>query len=204
MVEACNQNRTKDSVVNVRQPVKKLYATSLRPLAYCCVPHCRSDGKQRISGVSFHEIPAEETARQQCIMAIRRDDWVPNMTSNYSSVCNKHFMETDFAEGKRRRLKKGVIPTVFPDYISYLRPSPLKERTTESIQKRSASHVYASTGAVMVYCCVPYCKSRAGKTPGVSFHQFPVDQELCSKWQWNISRQNLDKKAASRSRANCL
>ncbi|KAH7958211.1 hypothetical protein HPB51_027804 [Rhipicephalus microplus] len=72
-------------------------------------------------------------------MAIRRDDWVPNMTSNYSSVCNKHFMETDFAEGKRRRLKKGVIPTVFPDYISYLRPSPLKERTTESIQKRSAS-----------------------------------------------------------------
>lgn len=43
----------------------------------------------------------------------------------------------------------------------------------------------------MVYCCVPYCKSRAGKTPGVSFHQFPVDQELCSKWQRNISRQNL-------------
>ncbi|KAH9361205.1 hypothetical protein HPB48_001563 [Haemaphysalis longicornis] len=43
----------------------------------------------------------------------------------------------------------------------------------------------------MVCCCVPYCKSRAGKTPGVSFHQFPVDQELCSKWQRNISRQNL-------------
>ncbi|KAH6927348.1 hypothetical protein HPB50_001999 [Hyalomma asiaticum] len=108
-------------------------------MAYCCVPHCRSDGKQRLPGVSFHEIPAEETARQQWIKAIRRDDWVPNTTSNYSRVCSKHFRETDFAEGKRHRLKKGVILTVLSDYPSYLRPQPLKERTTERIQKRSAS-----------------------------------------------------------------
>ncbi|KAH6948564.1 hypothetical protein HPB50_025151 [Hyalomma asiaticum] len=108
-------------------------------MAYCCVPHCRSDGKQRTPSVSFHEIPAEETAQQQWTKAIRRDDWVPNTTLNYSRVCSKHFRETDFAEGKRRHLKKGVIPTMFPDYPSYLRPQPLKERTTESIQKRSAS-----------------------------------------------------------------
>lgn len=52
----------------------------------------------------------------------------------------------------------------------------------------------------MVYCCVPYCKSRSGKTPGVSFHQFPVDQELCAKWKRNVSRENLiinDKSAST-------
>ncbi|KAH7981708.1 hypothetical protein HPB52_000733 [Rhipicephalus sanguineus] len=61
---------------------------------------------------------SQEAAQQQWIKAIRRDDWVPNTTSNYSRVCSKHFRETDFTEGKRRRMKKGVIPTVFPDYPS--------------------------------------------------------------------------------------
>lgn len=43
----------------------------------------------------------------------------------------------------------------------------------------------------MVYCCVPFCRSRPGKTRGVSFHQFPSDRELCAKWQRNIARKDL-------------
>lgn len=43
-----------------------------------------------------------------------------------------------------------------------------------------ASHVKI---VAMVYCCVPFCQSWSGQTPGMSFHQFPADQELCAKWQ---------------------
>ncbi|XP_049267625.1 uncharacterized protein LOC125756747 [Rhipicephalus sanguineus] len=108
-------------------------------MAYCCVPHCRSDGKQRIPGVSFHEIPAGETARQQWIKAIRRDDWVPNTTSNYSRVCSKHFRETDFAEGKRRRLKNGVIPTQQTPTIS----AKLPEEAVHVLERLKRTNVPA-------------------------------------------------------------
>ncbi|KAH7987840.1 hypothetical protein HPB51_026525 [Rhipicephalus microplus] len=97
------------------------------------------DGDLEFGSSSLSFLPGQKTARQQWIKAIRKDDLVPNTKLNYSEVCSTHFRETDFAEGKRHRLEKGVIPTVFPDYTSYLRQQPLKERTTESTQKRSAS-----------------------------------------------------------------
>lgn len=106
-------------------------------MAYCCVPLCRSHSKSKLPGISFHEIPADETLRQQWIKAIRRDDWEPNTNSNYSRVCSRHFRQTEFIEGKRRRLKKGAVPSVFPEYPAYLRPQPLKERSSENIRKRS-------------------------------------------------------------------
>lgn len=52
----------------------------------------------------------------------------------------------------------------------------------------------------MVYCCVPFCGSRPGKTPGVSYHQFPCDADLCEQWKKNIKRENLtinDKSAST-------
>ncbi|KAH9368196.1 hypothetical protein HPB48_010623 [Haemaphysalis longicornis] len=110
------------------------------PMAYCCVPRCRSDAKKKVPGVSFHEIPADEVLRRQWLRAIHRDDWLPNTTSNYSRVCSRHFRDTDFAEGKRRRLKKGVVPFVLLEYPTYMRPQPLKERETNGIRKRTEVH----------------------------------------------------------------
>ncbi|KAL1427524.1 hypothetical protein MTO96_017232 [Rhipicephalus appendiculatus] len=52
----------------------------------------------------------------------------------------------------------------------------------------------------MVYCCVPLCGSRGGITPGVSYHQFPLDPDLCEQWKKNIKRENLvinDKSAST-------
>ncbi|KAH6920219.1 hypothetical protein HPB50_028792 [Hyalomma asiaticum] len=99
-------------------------------MAYCCVPRCHSAGKRGNRSISFHEIPADEALREQWLKEIKRDDWVPNTTSNCSRVCSRHFKEADFAEGKRRRLKKSIVPSLFPEYPSYMRPQPLKEMAT--------------------------------------------------------------------------
>lgn len=107
-------------------------------MSYCSVPYSRSDSRSKLPGISFHEILADEVLQQQWIKAIRRDDWEPNTNSNYSRVCSRHFTEAEFAEGKRRHLKKGAVPSVFPEYPVHLRPQPLKERTFENIRKRSA------------------------------------------------------------------
>ncbi|KAH9375307.1 hypothetical protein HPB48_009175 [Haemaphysalis longicornis] len=80
----------------------------------------------------------EETAPQQWIRAIRREDWEPNTTSNYSRICNRHFKEADFTVGKWHCLKKGVVPSVFREYPSNLRPQPVKIRTSENIKSQSA------------------------------------------------------------------
>uniref|UniRef100_A0A147BB70 Putative transposase protein n=2 Tax=Ixodes ricinus TaxID=34613 RepID=A0A147BB70_IXORI len=106
-------------------------------MAYCCVPNCCSNAKKKIPGLSFHDIPADEELSKKWILVIRRDNWTPNTTSNYSKVCSKHFKETDFLEGKYRRLKKGVVPSVFECYPLYLQPKSTKERVSSSIKKRS-------------------------------------------------------------------
>lgn len=39
----------------------------------------------------------------------------------------------------------------------------------------------------MVYCCVPYCKSKGGKSTGLSFHEFPATK-IRHLWIKAISR----------------
>ncbi|XP_064485864.1 THAP domain-containing protein 6-like [Ornithodoros turicata] len=109
-------------------------------MAYCCIPLCRSDSKKKPPGVSFHEIPADIDTRKQWLKRIKRDNWVRNATSNYSKVCSWHFTNTDFVEGKRRRLKKGALPPVFPDYPSHLQPRQISNRGNSSIRKRKLAN----------------------------------------------------------------
>lgn len=105
-------------------------------MAYCCVPLCNSDEKKKPVGISFHEIPVDADVRARWLAAIRRDKWSPNTTSCYTKVCSRHFKEEDFIEGKRRRLKKGAVPSVFEGYPSHLQPKRTPARNTASIDKR--------------------------------------------------------------------
>ena len=68
---------------------------------------------------------------------IRRKNWTP---TQYSSVCSEHF-EVDCYEAERkiRRLKNTAIPTIFPQFPSYLQETkrvkrPLNRQHQEDIE----------------------------------------------------------------------
>ncbi|KAH8033392.1 hypothetical protein HPB51_011835 [Rhipicephalus microplus] len=139
-------------------------------MAYCCVPLCKSDEKKKPGGLSFHELPADADARARWLAAIRRDKWSPNTTSCYTKVCSRHFKEENFIEGKRRRLKKGAVPSVFEAYPPHLQPKSTPVRNTASIDKQvsatmarsdSASGNVASAVADMSDCCAMDTSSEA-------------------------------------------
>ena len=67
--------------------------------------------------ISFHDIPKAEPVREKWIEVLRKirgdDDWNP---SSSVRICSDHFVESDFDPDpllKRKRLKSGVIPSVF-------------------------------------------------------------------------------------------
>ncbi|XP_077513865.1 uncharacterized protein LOC144124835 [Amblyomma americanum] len=105
-------------------------------MSWCCVPKCRSDEKKKPPGLSFHEIPVHADLRVKWLAAIPRDNWIPNTTSAYTKVCSRHFKTDDFLEGKTRRLKKGVVPSIFENYPSNSQPKATAKRRTESAAKR--------------------------------------------------------------------
>ncbi|KAH7960463.1 hypothetical protein HPB49_020037 [Dermacentor silvarum] len=115
-------------------------------MAYCCVPKCNSDGKRKLPGISFHDIPSDSEARAAWLKAIARKDWTPNTTSRYSVVCSRHFLPTDYKDGcKTRKLKRGATPSVFDEYPEYMQPKPKKSRGDAAVRKRAVAVDIAAT-----------------------------------------------------------
>ncbi|KAH7977476.1 hypothetical protein HPB49_001857 [Dermacentor silvarum] len=107
-------------------------------MRYCCVPMCTSSARKKDAGVSFHEIPADLELCQRWLKVISRKNWEPNTTSNYSVVCSKHFVASDFRENtKIRQLNKGAVPSMFTCYPSYMKPALAKVRSDASSRKRA-------------------------------------------------------------------
>lgn len=78
----------------------------------CCIRRCGTTVRRPSPNgtLSYHEIPSDLELRARWLAVINREGWQP---SCYSKVCSLHFEASDFVEGKRRRLKKGVVPSVF-------------------------------------------------------------------------------------------
>ncbi|KAH7979593.1 hypothetical protein HPB49_009994 [Dermacentor silvarum] len=104
------------------------------------------DGKRKLPGISFHEIPSDSEARAAWLKAIARKDWTSNTTSRYSVVCSRHFVPTEYKEGcKTRKLKRGATPSVFDDYPEYMQPKPKKFRGDAAVRKRAVAVDIAAT-----------------------------------------------------------
>ncbi|XP_069671124.1 THAP domain-containing protein 5-like isoform X4 [Periplaneta americana] len=89
-------------------------------MTYCCVPFCTSNRKKSGGRLSFHEFPCDRERCEKWLKVISRQDFVPNSNSPSSVVCSLHFKEEDYCNnGKFRRLKPNVVPTIFPNYSKY-------------------------------------------------------------------------------------
>ena len=82
---------------------------------YCCAGECNNHSECAPKHVSFHKLPLEDKKLLKVwITKIRRDPryFSPNM---HTKICIEHFKEDDFifADASKRRLKAGVIPSVF-------------------------------------------------------------------------------------------
>jgi len=111
----------------------------------CAAVGCRSGYKNHDSdsSVTFHCFPCDPELREKWIRANPRKDFVP---TKHSRLCSRHFQPSDFVDVRtdtnrsrlqkksekplRRDLKKGAIPSVFPNTPSYLSKSAGASRTT--------------------------------------------------------------------------
>ncbi|KAH7982419.1 hypothetical protein HPB52_004690 [Rhipicephalus sanguineus] len=107
---------------------------------YRCVPRCKSSSKQQTPGISFHEIPSDPEVRAKWLNVICRDDWTPDTTSRYSTVCSRHFGSSDFKKGCQiRKLKKDAVPSIFEEYPAYLQPPKNREATRLAVESQLKS-----------------------------------------------------------------
>ncbi|KAH7976056.1 hypothetical protein HPB52_008528 [Rhipicephalus sanguineus] len=110
------------------------------PQCHTAAYHTANHGAAGKKPEYFHEIPSDQELREKWLKVISRDNWTPNSTSCYSTVCSRHFVPSDFKEGcTTRRLKKGSVPSVFHEYPSYLQPCKQTERSDAALRKRAAA-----------------------------------------------------------------
>ncbi|KAH8028864.1 hypothetical protein HPB51_019995 [Rhipicephalus microplus] len=95
---------------------------------------------EQTTDTSFHEIPSDPELRAKWLKVISRDDWTPNSTSCYSTVCSRRFDSSDFKKGcKIHKLKKDTVFSMFEAYPPHLQPPKKRERTDASVRKRDAA-----------------------------------------------------------------
>jgi THAP domain len=107
----------------------------------CVVPGCKSnyDSTLHLNGdglVSSFSFPKDDILKKQWINAVHRKDWQP---TSCSSVCAKHFRDSDFLvdlKNKCPRLVHGAIPSVFPNLPQYLTKSEIVLRKDPEVRKQ--------------------------------------------------------------------
>merc|ERR1712016_367172 len=96
---------------------------------HCSAFGCSNrDGTEcRSKGIKFHEFPKDDNLKREWVKVIRRENFVPTKTSY---LCSCHFKSEDYFTGKtergvevkNKRLKFGVIPSIFEGMPQYYQP----------------------------------------------------------------------------------
>lgn len=116
----------------------------------CAAPGCKTGYDNVIpDGVSLHNFPSDQNNFQKWLNALRRKDYSPGKSAK---ICSLHFHNSDFCteytdtnvtrkraygqQRKRRKLKDGAVPSVFPNLPSYLSSPPNVPRSLSSTSEK--------------------------------------------------------------------
>ncbi|KAH7978706.1 hypothetical protein HPB49_006403 [Dermacentor silvarum] len=127
----------------------------------CGVPLC-STNASKDPQIRYHEFPINAERRAAWLRNISREGpggkgtvWQPN---DRSLVCALHFTEQDYKKTEKLRiLLPTAVPTVFPDYPSYMStrstPAPRKKRPRLEIEDDNAHEKQALTDFIRSVVC---------------------------------------------------
>ncbi|KAG0418278.1 hypothetical protein HPB47_004982, partial [Ixodes persulcatus] len=91
----------------------------------------------------YFEIPRNVERRAAWLKRISRQGTAkgsPWQPASRSVVCSRHFIDKDYREGcKRKLLRSSAIPTVFPEYPSYLQGGDCPKRRKLSRQENDGT-----------------------------------------------------------------
>ena len=149
---------------------------------HCAVPGCTANSSTSPQ-LSFHSFPSAVELKKQWLAKIRRDEAPGIFVASASArVCSRHFLETDYCSGGRkrarqtdrelRRLSSGAVPSQFECFPEHLQPKAAKRKEPterlplESKAKKRCFSVAATssdadssdTSDVSVSVCDSHCK----------------------------------------------
>ncbi|XP_069672850.1 zinc finger protein 624-like isoform X2 [Periplaneta americana] len=90
----------------------KVDASFLTSTFTCIVPDCRNS-KTTCPDRTFFALPSTKEKRQRWLIVCKREDLADDMTPSLA-VCSDHFIQEQFTNSSRRKLKEDSVPTVFP------------------------------------------------------------------------------------------
>uniref|UniRef100_G3MKF3 THAP-type domain-containing protein n=1 Tax=Amblyomma maculatum TaxID=34609 RepID=G3MKF3_AMBMU len=77
----------------------------------CCVPGCRNS-RERIPGLTFHQIPSSEPSRTQWMDVLSRNG--VKVFTEWTLVCGEHFTHEDYKMTARKNfLLPSAVPSIF-------------------------------------------------------------------------------------------
>ena len=103
---------------------------------YCAAFGCSTydTPENRSQGITFHYFPTDKEICEQWVKLLHRENFTP--THRVSVLCSKHFRTEDFIVGTgiRKKLKKGVIPSIFEALPSYYKPKVAPKRKSPTVR----------------------------------------------------------------------
>lgn len=159
---------TRQKLKNVAVPTVKLEDGKIQRGKECCVPKCKSNKTKR----GLQHFPTLKSVRKKWKKALGMHE-AEDTTG--LSICNRHFLTTDFVKVTSRYLKATAIPSRKLTRLVKLPRRVLVHLDSPTCLKDHNYSIYACKPRSNRICFVEGCRSKS--EGNIKLHKFPVAQD---------------------------